>query len=285
MTNLKIQISNQCRINIRFLKTVVSASLCLFVVLSWLKPAYGGSDTKTVVSVPILLYHRFGPVVADSMTVTTPVFESHLKYLSDNGYTVIPLRQLVDHLLKKGAPLPTGAVVIVADDGHESVYTDMLPLIRKYHVPVTLFIYPSAISNASYAMTWEQLRELKKSGLVDFQSHSYWHPNFKKDKKKMTPAEYEKSVQMQLRKSREKIEKELNVKVDMLAWPFGIYDDELVRKAAGSGYAAAFTIERRNAGNADNVMTLPRYLLIDADRGKAFESLLKGKAVQSNTVY
>ena len=285
MPKLKIQISNQCQINIRFLKTGVSAFLCLFVVLSCLQTAYGGPDTKAVVSVPILLYHRFGPVVADSMTVTTPVFESHLKYLRDNGYTVVPLRQLVDYLLKKGAPLPPRSVVIVADDGHESVYTDMLPLIRKYHVPVTLFIYPSAISNASYAMTWEQLRVLKKSGLVDFQSHSYWHPNFKKDKKKMAPAEYEKSVEMQLRKSREKIEKELNVKVDMLAWPFGIYDDELVRKAAESGYAASFTIERRNAGNADNVMTLPRYLLIDADRGKAFESLLKGKAVQSNTVY
>jgi peptidoglycan/xylan/chitin deacetylase (PgdA/CDA1 family) len=264
---------------------VVSASLCLFVVLSCLQPAYGGPDTEAVVSVPILLYHRFGPVVADSMTVTTPVFESHLKYLRDNGYTVIPLRQFVDYLLKKGAPPPPRSVVIVADDGHESVYTDMLPLISKYHVPVTLFIYPSAISNASYAMTWEQLRGLKKSGLVDFQSHSYWHPNFKKDKKKMAPAEYEKSLQMQLRKSKERLEKELNVKVDMLAWPFGIYDDELVRKAAEAGYAAAFTIERRNAGNADNVMTLPRYLLIDADRGKAFESLLKGKAFQSNTAY
>ena len=106
MPKLKIQISNQCQMNIRFLKMVVSASLCLFVVLSCLQPAYGGSDTKTVVSVPILLYHRFGPVVADSMTVTTPVFESHLKYLMDNGYTVIPLRQLVDYYLKKGPPPP-----------------------------------------------------------------------------------------------------------------------------------------------------------------------------------
>jgi peptidoglycan/xylan/chitin deacetylase (PgdA/CDA1 family) len=285
MTKLKIRISNKYHLKNFFLKTVVSASLCLFVVLSWLQPAYGGSDTKAVVSVPILLYHRFGPVVTDSMTVTTPVFESHLKYLRDNGYTVIPLRQLVDYFLKKGAPPPPRSVVIVADDGHRSVYTDMFPLIRKYHIPVTLFIYPSAISNASYAMTWEQLRELKKSGLVDFQSHSYWHPNFKRDKKKMTPAEYEKSVQMQLIKSREKIGKELNVKVDMLAWPFGIYDDELVRKAAESGYIAAFTIERRNAGPADNIMTLPRYLMIDADRGKAFESLLKGNAPQHKVEY
>jgi len=26
------------------------------------------------------------------MTVTTPVFESHLKYLHENGYKVVPLR-------------------------------------------------------------------------------------------------------------------------------------------------------------------------------------------------
>ena len=59
------------------------------------------------VNVPILLYHRFGPTVADGMTIKTSVFEEHLKYLRDNGYTVIPLRQLVDWYLKKGpAPAP-----------------------------------------------------------------------------------------------------------------------------------------------------------------------------------
>jgi peptidoglycan/xylan/chitin deacetylase (PgdA/CDA1 family) len=265
------------------ISSIAKTCMLIFLVLllTGFPQAYGNSndnDRIGTVSVPILLYHRFGPVVADSMTVTTPVFESHLKYLRDNGYAVIPLRQLVDYLLRKSDPPPPRSVVIVADDGHKSVYSDMLPLIKKYHVPVTLFLYPSAISNASYAMTWEQLREIKKSGLVDFQSHSYWHPNFLKDRKKMSPAEYEKSVQMQLRKSREKIGKELNVSVDMLAWPFGIYDDELARKARESGYIAAFTIERHHAGNSDNLMTLPRYLLVNADRGNTFEMILKGNA-------
>ena len=135
------------------------------------------------VNVPILLYHRFGPTVADGMTVTTPVFEEHLKYLRANGYKVIPLRQLTDWYQKKGpAPAPK-SVVIVEDDAHKSVYSDMYPLAKKYNVPVTIFIYPSAVSNAKYAMTWEQLRELKKSGLFDFQSHTYWHPNFKQETK------------------------------------------------------------------------------------------------------
>ncbi len=245
----------------------------------------GEKNRDETVSVPILLYHRFGPAVADSMTVTTPVFESHLKYLRDNGYTVIPLRRLVDYLLKKAPPPPSGSVVIVADDGHKSVYTDMFPLIMEYHVPMTLFIYPSAISNASYAMTWEQLREIKKSGLVDFQSHSYWHANFKKDKKKMTSEEYDRSVQMQLRKSKEKLEKELNIKVDMLAWPFGIYDDDLARKARESGYIAAFSIERRHAGDTEDLMSLPRYLLVNSDSGSTFKMILKGHLPERKAAY
>ncbi|WP_437179739.1 polysaccharide deacetylase family protein [Pelotalea chapellei] len=244
-------------------------------------PAYSAENFQ----VPILLYHRLGPTVADGMTITTSVFEAHMKYLHDNGYTVIPLRQLIDYYKKKGpAPKPK-SVVIVEDDAHKSVYSDMLPIIRKYKYPVTIFTYPSAISNAKYALTWDQLRELKKTGLFDIQSHTYWHPNFKREKRKLKPDEYEKLVQVQLSKAKAKLEKELGGQVDMLAWPFGIYDDHLLKKAAEAGYGATFTIERRHATATDNIMKLPRYLLINADSGKSFAHLLEGNAVKRNVVY
>lgn len=236
-------------------------------------------------SVPILLYHRFGAVVADGMTITTPVFESQMKYLKDNGYKVIPLRQLIDYYRGK-APAPgPKSVVIVEDDAHKSVYSDMLPIVRKYGYPVTVFTYPSAISNAKYAMTWDQLRELKKTGLFDFQSHTYWHPNFKKERRKLSPQALEVLVMTQLRKSKAKLETELGTKVDMLAWPFGIYDDYLTAKASEAGYNATFTIERRHATASDAVMKLPRYLLVNADNGKAFVQLLEGNAVKRNVAY
>jgi peptidoglycan/xylan/chitin deacetylase (PgdA/CDA1 family) len=226
------------------------------------------------IQVPILLYHRFGPVAADSMTVTTPLFESHLKYLAENGYKVIPLGELVDYYLgKRGAPSPH-SVVITVDDGHISVYRDMVPLVRRFHVPVTLFIYPSAISNAPYAMTWNQLREIKETGLFDFQAHTFWHPNFKKEKKRLTPAEYDSFVSTQFKRSKEKLEKELNVRVNMLAWPFGIYDDDLILKAKEAGYVATFTMERHPAGALDRVMSLPRYLMTNGEREKTFATIL-----------
>lgn len=261
------------------MKKILSAFIIFVMLLMNTLSAFAESRVEKGsppdIQIPILLYHRFGPAVTDNMTVTTDVFESHLRYLKHKGYTVISLHQLVDYYVNKTRPLPFRCVVIVADDGHRSVYTYMLPLVKKYNIPVTLFIYPSAISNASYAMTWDQLRELKKTGLFEIQSHSYWHPNFKKEKKKLIQAEYDKFADMQFRKAKEKLEKELNVKIDMLAWPFGIYDDDLIIKAKQAGYAAGFTIERRHATAHDNIMTMPRYLMTNNDKGRTFENLIK----------
>jgi peptidoglycan/xylan/chitin deacetylase (PgdA/CDA1 family) len=255
--------------------------VCVAVLLALPLPALSAESF----SVPILLYHRFGATVADGMTITTTVFESQMKYLHDNGYTVIPLRQLVDHYRGKApAPKPK-SVVIVEDDAHKSVYSDMLPVIRKYGYPVTIFAYPSAISNAKYAMTWDQLRELKKTGLFDVQSHTYWHPNFKKERKRLSGPALDQLVMTQLFKSKARLETELGGQVDMLAWPFGINDDYLIGKAREAGYVATFTIDRRHATAADQVMKLPRYLLVNADSGKAFVQLLEGSAVKRNIAY
>ena len=108
----------------------------LLLLVSIALPSFAHAE----LNVPILLYHRLGPSVTDGMTMTTATFESHLKYLKENGYTVIPLRRLIEY--KQGRDrslLPAKPVVIVEDDAHKSVYTDMLPLIKKYNVPVTLF--------------------------------------------------------------------------------------------------------------------------------------------------
>lgn len=234
------------------------------------------------VQVPILLYHRFGPTVADSMTITTSNFEDHLRYLKSNGYKVIPLRQLVAYVRGQGPEPAPKSIVIVADDGHKSVYSDMLPLVKKYNVPVTLFIYPSCISNAKYAMTWDQLRSLQSTGLFEIQSHTYYHPNFRNEKKRLSPAAYTKFVDYQLRRSKEKLEKQMGRPVEYLAWPFGIIDDDLFESARRAGYVATFTIVARPAKKGDDPMRLPRFLLSNGSAAKVIAHIAPGTAVAKN---
>lgn len=257
-------------------------SLALFVAASVLLGSVCGAHAQQDQAqqdrprVPILLYHRFGPVVADSMTVTTAVFEQQLAWLRDHDYRIIPLRALVDSVNNPPATLPPRAVVICADDGHKSVYTDMFPLVRRYGFPITLFIYPSAISNADYALTWDEIGEMHGTGLVDIQSHTYWHPNFNRERARLSPAAYHAFVMTQLVRAKEVLARHTGATVDMLAWPFGIYNAELEQWASLAGYKAAFTMERRAVGREADMLALPRYLMTDLDRGSRFAAIVEG---------
>lgn len=253
-------------------KSVLAAAV---VLLSLATASTGHAESPSRVS--ILVYHRFGPVVADDMTVRTEVFEGQLRLIEQRGYRIVPLKILLAAL--GDAPdgvLPERAVVLTVDDGHRTVYSDLFPLLKRYRIPVTLFVYPSAISNADYALTWAQLTEMKASGLVDVQSHTFWHPNFNVERKRLAPAEYGRFVHDQFTRSKTLLEQRLGGPVDLLAWPFGIYDEQLMQWATAAGYRAAFSIERRPATRTDKPMALPRYLVVDADRGARFEALLGG---------
>jgi peptidoglycan/xylan/chitin deacetylase (PgdA/CDA1 family) len=224
--------------------------------------------------VSILVYHRFGATVKDTMTVRTSTLRWQLDYLKQHGHPVIPLHALIAHLRGLAPAPPPRSVVMTADDGHASVFTEMLPLVREYHIPVTLFIYPSAISNASYAMTWEQLDALQRTGLFDIQSHTYWHPNFKTERRRQSPAAYRSFATMQLVKSRTVLQNRLGVDTDSIAWPFGIFDDQLIDMASDAGYIAGFTIERRVVTRRERLMALPRFLVTDGASGHTFAAML-----------
>lgn len=140
------------------------------------------------------------------MNMTPAKFETEIKLLKDNGFTIIPLKEAVEYLQGKRESLPEKSIVITADDGWQSVYQYMYPIIKKYQVPVTLFIYPQTISAGKNAMTWEELKELQNTGLFDIQGHTYSHPNFKIAKRNMSAAGYEKFVKNELVNSKKILE-------------------------------------------------------------------------------
>ncbi len=227
------------------------------------------------VKIPILCYHNFNPTKPGSMNLNLKTLEAQLKWLKDNGFTVIPLKEAVAYLKDSRTTLPKKPVVITVDDGWQSAYTYFYPIIRKYNYPVTLFIYPETISAGKNAMTWDELRKLQATGLFDIQSHTYSHPNFKQMKRHLSAARYEKFVTKELVEAKKILEDKLHTQITLLAWPFGIYTPDLEQAAKNAGYEMAFSIDARKANRKDREMAVPRYMIIQAQSMKTFQSIVK----------
>ena len=225
--------------------------------------------------VPILVFHRFAAAAVDSMTVRVARFQAQLKVLENMGCNVIPLSDWVAWRRGERDSLPPRAVVLTADDGHRSQFEVMAPLLRTRGWPVTLFVYPSAISNASYAMTWPQLRELLAEPGFAVQSHTYWHPNLVKERDRMSPDAFRRFAADQLQRSRDTLQQHLSRSVTLLAWPFGLGDEGLWGQAADCGYQAAFCLGNRSASRRDPLFAVPRHLVVDSVDERQLTELLE----------
>lgn len=250
-----------------FKKIVYCAFLAMLLLLC------GKTFADNSLQIPILCYHNFNPTKPGSMNLKPEKLEAQIKWLKENGFTIIPLKEAVEYLQGKRDSLPAKSIVITADDGWQSVYTYMYPIVKKYQIPVTLFIYPQTISQGKNAMTWDELKELQHTGLFDIQGHTYWHPNFKQEKKHLSAEAFDKFVKVQLADSKKILEDKLGTPISYLAWPFGIYDNYLEQQAAKAGYVMAFSIDARPANRSYRPMSQPRFMIIEAQSMKTFAGL------------
>jgi peptidoglycan/xylan/chitin deacetylase (PgdA/CDA1 family) len=95
--------------------------------------------------VAILVYHRVVPRETRDDLFSLPAivvyqdhFEEQMKFLSEN-YHIIPLDEFIE-AREKQIPLPLRTVVITFDDGWEDNYHYAFPILRKYHLPATIFL-------------------------------------------------------------------------------------------------------------------------------------------------
>ncbi|MDH4099674.1 MAG: polysaccharide deacetylase family protein [Nitrospirota bacterium] len=222
--------------------------------------------------VPILLYHRFAVTSSTTTTVTVDEFKSQMAWIKENGFNVIPLAQLVDAYQGK-APFPSpGSIVIVIDDGHRSFYDKAYEILKSYGFTATLFVYPLDVGHNS-TMTWSQLEELKINGF-SIQSHTFSHLNIKKVRGDMDSDSYEKLINAELLVSKMVLEGKLGVEVDCLAYPYGNFDNAMLKEAIEAGYAAAFTIDPRPNFPGDAPQRLSRYTIVPGMSQKTFARIL-----------
>ena len=191
--------------------------------------------------VPILAYHRISDATDSIYSIAPSEFRRQMEGLARGGYRVIPLSHLVGFILGN-KELPERAVVLTFDDAYTDHYRIAYPLLKRYGFPATYFVYTDAGGRQGNTCTWEQLREMHASGLVDIQSHTCSHASLVRRKKGETAAAFRSRIRGELVRSKTAIEREVpGARVHFLAYPYGSYNSTAIRLASEAGYIAMLT--------------------------------------------
>jgi len=175
-------------------------------------------------------------IVPDRYTLSLENFTAQLDYLNEHGYNVVAFADVVDYLNGDRNDLPAKSVVITVDDGYESAYKYIFPLMRERKLPWTLFVYPQIVNIGKNYVTWAQVAEMAKAG-VDIESHTYTHPLLTARKhSELTPDAYDAFLKHELLDSKTEIESHTGKPVKFIAYPYSDVDDAVERAAKSYGY-------------------------------------------------
>lgn len=225
----------------------------------------------------ILSYHD----IADPRTAHAPgqavsptAFVRQLDWLKNNGFRFVGLDDvLADRSGLK--PLPDKAVLLTFDDGYRSMYTQAFPVLKLFKAPAVLglvgrWLEPTSGMVAydghpiprSELLSWDEIRTMAASGLVEVASHSHglhegirgnpqgnlqpaattraWLPASQRYE---TETEYGRRVLADLRRNVTLLKEKTGRAPRAMVWPYGRYNARLRAMAEKLGMTVGLTLD------------------------------------------
>ena len=163
--------------------TLIILTIIIFLIIIFNKRA-----------VPAFLYHQVNPI----SNVSPELFEEHLKVIKEYKMNTITISEFYNK------EVPTNSILLTFDDGYFDNYKYVFPLLKKYNMRATIFLntlyimdkretepeikdnntvnleamkeyIKSGKATINQYMSWEEIKEMYDSSLIDFQAHSHKH--------------------------------------------------------------------------------------------------------------
>ena len=225
--------------------------------------------------IPILMYHEIGEEDGENGMIVSPErLESHLRVLSENGYTAIRPEDLCDYVYRN-LDLPEKPIMITFDDGYLSNY-EYSWLFEDFYSFATVFQVGATVGANTYKETgqpiyphfnYEQAREMVQSGHFSIQSHTYdfhrvkeWDTEYRDGASKLngeSDKAFAELFKADLIKSKTEIEENAGNEVFALAYPDGRHSILTDTCARQCGFMITLT---RDEGTNTVVKGLPQSL-------------------------
>ena len=272
----------------------------LIVLIGFFNSAFAQEQHFLILNYHDILSAEDAKRSVNKMDVGIEHLEQHLDWLKNKGYKIISVQNVLDAASGK-LPLPDKSALLTFDDGYQSFYTRVFPLLKKHHYPATLALVGTWMDGNVTAnepgkplLSWAQVRELVQSGLVEIASHSYdLHKGVIANPQANTQAaaitrlyddpmlvyetdvEYRERINTALLKSAEFIFQHAGVRPRVMVWPYGEYNQIAVQAAREAGMPITMGLIDGTNTLAD-ISTLHRLIMVDNLDVSQFAELVTG---------
>ena len=226
------------------------------------------------------MYHNIGEKSAFN-TVSFNEFQKQMEYIKNSGrYNILSIDKYVDNLLN---PSVKNSLIVTFDDGYTSLSTLVLPIIKKYEIPISVFIPVGYVGSHNVwdtrdghsrfdILDWKGLCELSIERLVNVGSHGVNHISHGQ-------LEEEKDY-YEIFKSKKVLEKNLGNEVKYYSYPYGQIKDigmHSINNLKKVGYKAALSTIWSRRNSKKNIYHLNRLEILRTDDISRFISKLESK--------
>ena len=204
------------------------------------KPVLASSQVlakqKKQFALPILIYHYVEIVknpkdtIRKSLNIQPQAFEQQIKTIQNAGYTFITPSQIQG--IESGQLKIDKPIILTFDDGYSDFYTDVFPILKKYNVRVATYIVPGFLDHPNY-MSWQEVKEISKSNLVEIGAHTENHVVLAK----LAASD----ATTQIVQSKRILEEQLGIKIATFAYPYGSFNDQIIKIVETAGFTSAMT--------------------------------------------
>ena len=248
-------------------------------------PPPAPSINKNAVAIALCYHNIEDGSKMKALTIPVAEFEKEMQALKDNGFTVIKMQDFL--AFRRGEKeIPAKSAIISIDDGWLSGYTNAWPILKKHGYPFTMFVYVNYVGTGGKSLSWEQLAEMRDAG-VDIESHTYSHSNLKVPgggmdrthaeivKKEVATLGVDGWMKKEIVESKAVIEKQLGIRCNVFAYPFGIYNAKARELVKEAGYEAAFTVYGQQLRSSSPPYDLLGRYAVEGSKPQIFADAMK----------
>lgn len=237
------------------LKPCVTAAALLLLSAMPVQAGAASTDVDDKAAV-IFAYFAVGRDDVPSASLTQEQFAQQVEEIGTGGYTVLPLPKIVE-AFAAGKTLPPRTLALTFDGADRSVIDVAAPLLLEKDIPFTVFIPAARVADDKPPfLSWDDLRVLKKTGLVNFGLHPAGYGRLAAGKAE--------DIRRDINRSLADIREELDITPSLFAYPFGEYDASYKTIVRDMGFKAAFAQQSGVAYAGEDRFALPRFTLTES---------------------